>query len=258
MSMSQSKLERLWRSYASQSRSTTLIRWLGYGLLSLALLDLVAIIVPYIINSLEFPNTDELTRRIWEFKSIGEVVERIPVPLIGLVMVFWGEQEYRRSGEKIVLKGVTWVTLIMAIMLFALMPLCLVDANRIHQLKLESISTFKGQNLALVTQLEERLYQANSVEEMQQLFNRAFRNRSPVAFDARQTLPTAKAQIPSLLAPAKSEIEQKAQTLQANVINEQRGLLKRTIKWTLGALIGAVICLRIWQETRWARKKSYL
>lgn len=256
--MSQSKLERLWRSYASQSRSTTLIRWLGYGLLLLALLDLVAIVVPYIINTLEFPNTDELTRRVWEFKSIGEVVERIPVPLIGLVMVFWGEQEYRRSSEKIVLKGLTWVTLGMAIVLLALMPLCWVDANRIHQLKIENISTFKGQNLALVTQLETQLNQANSVDEMQTLFNRALNNRSPVALDSRQSLPTVKAQIPSLLAPTKSEIEQKVQTFQAKVIYEQRGLLKRTVKWTLGAVIGAVICLRIWQETRWARKKSYL
>ena len=87
MSMSQSKLERLWRSYASQSRSTTLIRWLGYGLLLLALLDLVAVVVPYIINAWEFPNADELTKRVWEFKSIGEIVERLPVPQIPMQLL---------------------------------------------------------------------------------------------------------------------------------------------------------------------------
>jgi len=243
--MTQPKLDRLWRAYATQSRSITLIRWLGYGLLLLALLDLSAILIP--IN---------LMNPVWEFRSIGAIVERIPVPLIGLVMVFWGEQEYRRPGEKHILKGLTWITLALTLVLVAMIPLCLVNSMRIHSLKIEDITTFKGQRLALVQQLETKLNQTNSIDEFQSLLNRALNNRSTV-IDPSQPLPDIKAQIPSLLSPARSEIERQAQEAQEQAQTEQPRLLKRTIKWSLGALVGAVVCLRIWQSTRWARKKSY-
>lgn len=75
--------------------------------------------------------------------------------------------------------------------------------------------------------------------------------------DASQPLPTIKAQIPAYLDPARSAIERQAKVDQAQARDEQPGLWKRTVKWSLGALIAAVIGLRIWQGTRWARKKSY-
>lgn len=243
--MTQSKTERLWRSYASQSRSITLVRWLGYGLLLLALLDLGAILIP-----LQFMNP------VWEFRSIGAIVERIPVPLIGFVMVFWGEQEYRRPNERLILKSLSWVMLILAIILLALIPLCFVDSMRIHNLKIEELSTYKGQRLALVKQLEGNLEQTSTVEEFQSLLNRALNSRPPL--DTSQPLSSIKAQIPTLLDPARTEIERQAQVAQETARSEQPRLLKRTVKWSLGALIGAVICLKFWQSTRWARKKSYL
>lgn len=245
--MTQPKLDRLWRAYATQSRSITMIRWLGYGLLLLALLDLGAILIP--IN---------LMNPVWEFRSIGAIVERIPVPLIGFVMVFWGEQEYRRPAEKLILKVLTWLTLALTLVLVAMIPLCFVNSMRIHNLKVEEINTFKVQRLALVQQLETKLDQTNSVDEFQRLLSRALTNRSSITLDTNQALPDIKAQIPSLLSPARSAIEQQAKDALEQARNEQPGLLKRTVKWSLGALIGAVVGLRIWQSTRWARKKSYL
>lgn len=245
--MTQSKLDRLWRSYATQSRSTTLVRWLGYGLLLLALLDLGAILIPF-----------KLMNPLWEFRSIGAIVERIPVPLIGFVMVFWGEQEYRRPGEKIIIKSLTWIALCLSLVLLALIPLCVVDSLRIHSFRIAEVSTFKGQRLALVQQLEDKLSQTTSVEEFQNLLTRALNNRPPANFDLNQPLPEIKAKIPELLEPARAEINRQAQAAQEQAEQARPGLLKRTVKWSLGALIGAVISLRIWQNTRWARKKSYL
>ncbi len=245
--MTQPKLDRLWRAYATQSRSITIIRWLGYGLLLLALLDLGAILIP--IN---------LMNPVWEFRSIGAIVERIPVPLIGFVMVFWGELEYRRPREKLILKVLTWLTLVLTLVLAAMIPLCFVNSVRIHNLKVEEINTFKVQRLALVQQLEKKLDQTTSVDEFQSLLSRALTNRPPVAFDTSQALPDIKAQIPSLLSPARAAIEQQTKDALEQARKEQPRLLKRSIKWSLGALIGAVVSLRIWQSTRWARKKSYL
>lgn len=245
--MTQSKLERLWRSYANQSRSITLVRWLGYSLLLLSLLDIIAILVP--------PN---FMNPVWEFKSIGALVERIPVPLIGLVMAFWGEQDFRRPAEKLFLKGLSWLTLILAVVLLALLPLCFVSSNRIYNSKIQEVDALKVQRLALVEQLETKLSQSNSVDEIQSLLNRALNNSSPVVFDAGQSLSTVKDQVPTILEPAKAEIERQARAAQTQVRSERPGLLKRTVKWSLGAVVGGVIFIRIWQVTRWARKKSYL
>lgn len=245
--MTQSKIDRLWRAYTSQSRSIALFRWLGYGLLLLAFLDFTAILIPL-----------DLMNPVWEFRSISALVERTPVPLIGLVMVFCGEQDYRHPRERWILKGLTWVTVIIAIGLLALIPLCFVNSIRIHQLKIEEVNRFREGNLALVRQLEDKLNQTNSVEDMQLLLNRGFTNRSPMVLDVNQPLTAVKTQIPNLLEPVKSDIDRQAQAALKSAKNEQPGLLKQSIKSALGALIAAVICIRIWQSTRWVREKSIL
>lgn len=245
--MTQSKLDHLWRAYASQSRSITLVRWLGYSLLLLALLDLGAILTPL-----------KLMNPQWEFYSIGAIVERIPVPLIGFIMVYWGEQDYRRLRERLILKGLTWLSLILALILLAFIPLCVVNSFRIYNTQIQEINAFQGQNLALIQQLENKLSAAASVDEFQSLLNRSLKTRTPMALDARQSLPEIKAQIPTLLDPARSTIKRQVQAAQEKAMSERPGLLKRAVKWSLGALIGAVMFGRVWQSTRWARKKSYL
>jgi hypothetical protein len=245
--MTQSKVDRLWRAYTRQLHSITLCRWLGYGLLLLALLDFIAILIPL-----------DLMNPVWEFRSIGALVERTPVLLIGLVMVFWGEEDYRHPREKWILKGLTWVTIIISIGLLVLIPLCFVNSIRIHQLKIEEVNRFREGNLALVKQLEDKLNQTNSVEEMQLLLNRGFTSRSPIVLDVNQPLTVVKAEIPTLLEPVKSGIDRQAQAALKSAKNEQPGLLKQSIKSALGALIAAVICIRIWQSTLWVRKTPIL
>jgi len=245
--MTPSKLDRLWRAYTAQSRSTTLIRWLGYGLLILALLDLGDILIPA-----------QLMNPEWEFRSIGAIVERIPVPLIGLIMVFWGEQEYRRSFEKIILKSLSWLTLGLALAQLALIPLCIANSTRIYNAEIIGINTLKRQRLALVQQLEDKLDQTRSVDEFQTLLSRSLNNRLPANLNTSQPLSNLQAQIPALLEPTRSEITRQAQATLAETEKARPRLWKRTVKWSIGALVGAVICLRIWQLTRWTRKKSYL
>jgi len=194
----------------------------------------------------------------WEFYSIGAIVERIPVPLIGFVMVYWGEQDYRRPRERLILKVLTWFALGFALILLAFIPLCVVDSFRIYNTQIQEINAFQGQNLALIKQLEDKLSATASVDEFQDLLNRSLKSRTPRTLDTSQSLPGVKAQIPTLLEPARSTIDRQVQAAQDKALSERPGLLKRTVKWSLGALIGAVMFGRIWQGTRWARKKSYL
>jgi hypothetical protein len=66
---------------------------LGYGLLLSAFFDIVEMFV--------LPN---FMNPAWEFKTFGALVERVPVPLIGLVLVFFEEKNSRSKWEFPILK----------------------------------------------------------------------------------------------------------------------------------------------------------
>ena len=83
----------------SQQGSMTIVRVLGYGLLLLALFDIIEMFIP--------PN---FMNPAWEFQTIGALVERVPVPLIGLVLVFFGERHSRTKWEIPILKLLAWLT----------------------------------------------------------------------------------------------------------------------------------------------------
>ena len=87
--------------------SLAMLRLVGYGLITMALLDYISLIFPP-----QFMNPS------WEFQTVGGVVERIPIVLLGLVFVFCGERQARKTIEHKLLKFLSWLTLIFAIVLF--------------------------------------------------------------------------------------------------------------------------------------------
>lgn len=73
------------RSESNESHSTHLLfHVIGYGLLLFFLFDIVDLFFP-----------PRFMNPIWEFQTIGALIERVPLPLIGLVLVFYGEKNYR-------------------------------------------------------------------------------------------------------------------------------------------------------------------
>ena len=68
--------------------SLPIIRWVGYGLLILALFDVIEMFIPA-----RFMNPN------WEFQTIGALVERVAVPLIGFAFVFLAGLNERSNIE---------------------------------------------------------------------------------------------------------------------------------------------------------------
>ncbi len=83
-----------------QGLSIYRLRLVGYGLLLFALIDTLLVFYP-----------PQFTNAAWELQTMGAVVERLPVPLLGLVMVFFGEDYERNALENIFLKIVYWFSL---------------------------------------------------------------------------------------------------------------------------------------------------
>ena len=66
---------------ARQLFSSGILRLVGYGLLVMAIIDLLFLLIP-----------PQLMNPLWEFQTMGAIVERIPVTLLGIVLVYYGEK----------------------------------------------------------------------------------------------------------------------------------------------------------------------
>jgi hypothetical protein len=216
----------------SQQGSMNILRSLGYGLLLLAFFDIVEMFVP--------PN---FMNPAWEFKTFGALVERVPVPLIGLVLVFFGELNSRYQWEFPLLKLLSWLTLLFALLFFLLIPLGVGNTLRLNNQSAAQISTLSKEQISQAEQAEKQLSQATpqQIDNFLKSQGRSLDGKSPEEL---------KAQVLSKVSQAKKEIKTQAEATQSS-----RGLnlIKSSVKWNLGALVASGLFISIWKGTRWAR-----
>lgn len=211
------------------------LRWIGYGLLLLALLDAIQVFIP--------PN---FMNPVWELQAMGALVERVPVSLLGFALVFFGEDIERAEWEEVLLKVLSWLTILLAILFFLLVPLGIVDTVRINSQANARIDTQVQQQQAQLTNVETRLQQGTP----QDIQNVAVElNRLGIPVDTQKP-DELKTQILSRVAAAKTQIQPQANAARSN---QRLALLKNSVKWNLGALIAGALFVIIWRSTRWAR-----
>lgn len=211
------------------------LRWVGYGLLILSLLDTIALLTPA-----NFGN------RLWELQTIGGIVERVPVPLLALALIFFGEGYDRRRLEDIFLKILSWICLLLALTFMLMLPLGIFGTIYVNNQNNQQITTQANQQLAQLQQVEERLNKG-SPEDLKNLAGEL--TRLGVQADT-QNPQELKTQILSRITPAKERLQAQSATVQSN---QRLALLKNAVKWLLGALISAVLFFMMWRGTDWAR-----
>lgn len=216
----------------SQQGSMSILRSLGYGLLLLAFFDIVEMFVP--------PN---FMNPAWEFQTFGALVERVPVPLIGLVLVFFGEMNSRSQWEFPILKLLSWLTVLFALLFFLLIPLGVGNTLRLNNQSVAQISTLSKQQISQAEQVEKQLSQATpqQIDNFLKSQGRSLDGKNPEEL---------KTQVLSKVSQAKKEIKTQAEATQSS-----RGLtlIKSSVKWNLGALVAGGLFISIWKGTRWAR-----
>lgn len=219
-------------SQANRSRSISVLRCIGYGLLVLALFDLITTIVPM-----------HLMNPAWEFQTIGALVERVPVPLLGLGLVFYGEASFRRSGELIFLNLLSWLCLLFGILFLLLIPLGVNNTVRLNAQNKAQITAQYNQQLVRVEQLEKQLHNAKT-EDIEDFIQR--QGKSLSSKDPQQV----KKQLLSHFTSAKQNLQTQ---YQAKYAEQRLTLLKNSAKWNLGALVCGMLFIFIWRLTSWAR-----
>jgi uncharacterized membrane protein len=218
-----------------QGLSIYRLRLVGYGLLLFALADTLLVFYP-----------PQLTNAAWELQTMGAVVERLPVPLLGLVMIFFGEDYERNRLEDIFLKIVSWFSLLLAIAFLLLLPLGINNTLRLNAQNNQGIEAQAQQRQAELEAVETQVNQSGT-EQLQDLALELNRMGLPVDTANTQGL---KADILARVATAKERLPGQTQAARSN---QRQVLLKNSFKWNLGALIGSILFFYIWRGTYWAR-----
>lgn len=225
------------QSVSNVSPSSSLFRLVGYGLLVLALFDFIHILVPL-----------RLMDPMWEFQTVGALVERVSVPLLGLMLVFYGETSYRKKWEITLLKFLSWASLLIGLLFFLLIPLVAVNTSRINNQINYQTSNQVSQQMTQLQQLENQVSKstAKDINEVATRLNQG----QPLDIKDPQEV---KSRVLSEITKAKQIIQPQTE---AALADRRFALLKSSAKWLLGALVSGVLFIYVWANTRWARRGS--
>lgn len=206
----------------SHSNLEPLFRLAGYTLLALFLLDLIAIFIP--------PN---FTNPVWEFQLANQLVERAPVPILGLIFVLIGESQFR------IFKFLSWSSLVVGILYFLLVPLSISSIVRIEQQNSAQITT----RLEQIQQLKAQIEQAQTSADVSAILSR---------INPQTTLPkienpeAVKQQLIASLSQNERSLQAQAASRENNFWNQ----IESAIKVSLGSLISGMLFIVIWHKTR--------
>lgn len=215
------------QSNNSESGLGSLLRVAGYGLLALSLFDIVDIFVP-----------PRFADPVWEFQMLRSLVERAPIPLLGLVLLFCAERNSR------IFKFLSWASLVVGVLFILLVPLGVSCTFRIDQQNKMQLVNQLSQQTARLQELQAQLSKATTANEINNILtrlnpqSRLVENNNPVLLKNRLLSEIAKAQ-----KRAKTQTE-------ANQANTRLLLLKNAVKSILGALVSGIVFITIWDKTR--------
>jgi hypothetical protein len=206
----------------SHSNLEPLFRLAGYTLLALFLLDLFAIFIPF-----------NFTNPAWEFQLANQLVERSPVPILGLILVLIGETQFR------LFKFLSWASSIAGVLYFLLAPLSISSIVRVEQ----QSSTQIANGIEQIQQLKAQINKAKTSADVTAILT-AF---NPQATPPKIENPEA---VKQQLLASLSQNERSLQTQAASRENNRGTQIKSAIKLFLGALISGSFFLVIWRKTR--------
>ena len=219
-----------------QWHTTTFIRIVGYGILALAAIDYINIFIPA-----------NFTNPAWEFQMLAQLVDKSPVPLIGLAFAFYAKDDFRKDFEEYILKALSWTTLVVGIAYLLLVPLGFNNTLRLNANNNAQINNQLTQQLTQLQQISDRLNQATSQQEINNLFTALNRQgKTPDIKNPEELRNRIQAEVATAQTNAKNQSEINRRSLRT-------GLIKNSVKWNLGAIICGIVFIYIWKITDWAR-----
>jgi hypothetical protein len=217
-------------------RSSLKLRFVGYVLLIISIIDFIDILIPF-----------EFTNPVWELQTLGAFAEHAPLPLIGLVFIFIGERNYRHKTEIYLLQFLSWSSLLIGVLLILLLPLEITNTVRINNKNYVQINNQSSQQLSQIQQVKELLSKAKTNQDINQIFKSLNPNTNIPEFKNPQEV---RSQILSQIESLEKNVHNQVQAMQKNTRHK---LIRNSVKWNLSALVYAVAFIWIWYSTKWCR-----
>lgn len=226
------------QSVDNELLSSSLVRCIGYCLLVLALFDFIALLIPPAMNP------------VWRFQTMGAIIERVVVPLLGLLLVFYGEADLRWGWEERLLKFLSWSALLVGILFLLLAPLLILDGLRVDDQISYQINAKVSQQLSQLTQVENQINRATTPKDILSVTARLNIQRLPADIKNIQQL---KSRLLAEIVKAKGAVRPKTE---AAATSQRFALIKTAVKWFLGTIVTGSVFIYIWRNSRWARVNS--
>lgn len=231
-----SKLENattsLRKSNNEQQWSSQIFRIIGYGLLGLALFDVIEIL-----------SANGLSNSVSRYQVMGEFIERVPVPLIGIALVFSGGLQNRNKLGLAFANLLSWFSLLLGICYILMAPLVIHHTVQINSNSIASINAQYDQRVSQAKEVEKQVREATP-ETIQDFFKSQGR-----ATDSKNTQ-ELKDKILSDLSQSKKQL--KAQVDEAKS-QQMKSIVRKSVKWSLAALLSGALFISIWKYTDWVR-----
>lgn len=229
-------------AYLEEQRQPTnplpgrLFRLVGYGLLLLTLFDIANALIPF-----------QTSDPGWRMDTAAGFVERSAIPLIAMMLIFYGNVEFRSRWELNLLSFLSWLSLLAGVFYFLLIPIVLLTTPELSTRNIVRVNAQVDQQISEVQQLQIRLEKAQGPELENFIKRSDISRRTPGITDPQglksELLKEGTAAVQNLRTQAES-VQQRQRLI----------LLKNSVKWALGSLVLGVLWIRIWQATRWARR----
>jgi len=191
------------------------------------------------------------TDPIWEFETMGKIVNAGGTILVSLALIFLGSSEVNLRLEKNIIKGLSWFCLFLAIFHFVMLPLGLGNTWRIKNKLDVEVGLIVSQRMENLRQLEAKIKGANSDKELTDLFNSLVppEKRSVEFKDAN----TQEIKTKMLAEITKSAPKFRAEA-EASKVKPFQLLIKDAVKTNFGTLIFSVAFMYFW---RFSRRLNY-
>ncbi|ELS33411.1 MULTISPECIES: HpsJ family protein [Pseudanabaena] len=225
-------------SNSTEVITANLLRFAGYGLLLLAFSNFFDAIIPPQFGK-DAP---------WEFSTLGKLVGTSPVPIIGLILIFYGESTARSPFGKKILKFLSWLSLLLSIIYVLMLLVGISAAIRINNDNNNQASLTLSQQLAQFNTAKENLKNTNDANLLRAA--EFLEKRSP-NIKLNKSNPT------ELRKQLETEIGKNEEAIKTNIDTSRgrafRQLIKQAVKWYFEAIVSAVVLFGIWSQTKWAR-----
>lgn len=228
-------------SNSTEIVTANLLRFAGYGLLLLSLSNFAEALLP--------PKFGQSAA--WEFETLGKVVGTSPVPIIALILIFYGESTARSALGKNVLKVLSWFSLILSIFYIAMTLIGVSAAIRINNDNETQASFLLSEQLKQFTAARENLKNTNDSNLLRA--TEFIERRSPNLKLDKSNLTVLRGQLETEINKNEGEVKARVAETKASAF---RQLIKRAAKSYFEALVSAAVLFGIWSQTKWTRSNA--